>query len=91
MPELHAHFRSIQLEPHMYAAQWFLTFYTSRFPLSLAFRVMDLLLLDVWTLSLDILSFFNSTSKIHVHYFFYCTRIFMVRGLRFSFELDSLC
>ena len=56
MPELHAHFRSIQLEPHMYAAQWFLTFYTSRFPLPLAFRVMDLLLLDVCILSLNILS-----------------------------------
>ncbi|KAI0979903.1 hypothetical protein GJ496_005333, partial [Pomphorhynchus laevis] len=44
LPALHKHFENIKLEVHMYALQWFLTLFTSKFQIPFVFRVMDLLL-----------------------------------------------
>uniref|UniRef100_UPI00358DE5E4 rab GTPase-activating protein 1 isoform X3 n=1 Tax=Myxine glutinosa TaxID=7769 RepID=UPI00358DE5E4 len=46
IPELSAHFTSINLEAHMYASQWFLTLFTAKFPLYMVFHIMDLLLCE---------------------------------------------
>ncbi|GFX47453.1 rab GTPase-activating protein 1-like [Trichonephila clavipes] len=46
IPELHAHFTDLGIEMHMFASQWFLTLYTSKFPLVVVFYILDLFLLD---------------------------------------------
>ncbi|GIY53604.1 rab GTPase-activating protein 1 [Caerostris extrusa] len=46
IPELHAHFTDLGIEMHMFASQWFLTLYTSKFPLIVVFYILDLFLLD---------------------------------------------
>ncbi|XP_054720811.1 rab GTPase-activating protein 1-like [Uloborus diversus] len=46
LPELHAHFTDLGIEMHMFASQWFLTLYTSKFPLVVVFYILDLFLLD---------------------------------------------
>lgn len=46
IPELYAHFADLGIEMHMFASQWFLTLYTSKFPLIVVFYILDLFLLD---------------------------------------------
>ncbi|KFM66635.1 Rab GTPase-activating protein 1-like protein, partial [Stegodyphus mimosarum] len=40
IPELHAHFSDLGIEMHMFASQWFLTLYTSKFPLVVVFYIL---------------------------------------------------
>jgi hypothetical protein len=46
LPDLHAHFVELKIEPHMYASQWFLTIYTVKFPLPFVYRIMDIVLCE---------------------------------------------
>lgn len=46
MPDLHAHFTDLNIEPHMYASQWFLTIFTVKFPLQFVYRIMDIVLCE---------------------------------------------
>ncbi|XP_015930065.1 rab GTPase-activating protein 1 [Parasteatoda tepidariorum] len=46
IPELYAHFTDLGIEMHMFASQWFLTLYTSKFPLIVVFYILDIFLLD---------------------------------------------
>jgi chemotaxis protein histidine kinase CheA len=46
LPDLHAHFTDLSLEPSMYASQWFLTLFASSLPLSLVFRIIDVFLVE---------------------------------------------
>ncbi|KMQ94820.1 rab gtpase-activating protein 1 [Lasius niger] len=46
LPELHKHFCDRGVETHMFAAQWFLTLFTARFPLYLVFHILDVFLLQ---------------------------------------------
>eukprot|EP00794_Sanderia_malayensis_P016011 gene16011-17628_t len=46
LPSLHKHFQSLGVETHMFASQWFLTLFTSKFPLSLVYPVMDIILCE---------------------------------------------
>ncbi|PAA71694.1 hypothetical protein BOX15_Mlig023352g1 [Macrostomum lignano] len=43
-PEVFSHFKRLGCEPHMYASQWFLTLFTSKFPLTAVNRVLDVFL-----------------------------------------------
>jgi hypothetical protein len=44
IPTLYEHFVDLNIETHMYASQWFLTLYTSKFPLYMVCRIIDLFL-----------------------------------------------
>lgn len=46
MPELYSHFIDLNVETHMYASQWFLTLFTTKFPLNTVFLIIDQFLLD---------------------------------------------
>ncbi|XP_058799127.1 rab GTPase-activating protein 1-like isoform X2 [Phymastichus coffea] len=46
LPELYKHFCDRGIETHMFAAQWFLTLFTARFPLYLVFHILDVFLLQ---------------------------------------------
>ncbi|XP_054158022.1 ecotropic viral integration site 5 ortholog-like isoform X2 [Oppia nitens] len=46
LPELYMHFQSQNYFTSMYASSWFLTLFTSCLPLHIAYRVLDLILLD---------------------------------------------
>ncbi|XP_015113735.1 rab GTPase-activating protein 1-like [Diachasma alloeum] len=46
LPELYKHFFDLGVETHMFAAQWFLTLFTARFPLYLVFHILDVFLLQ---------------------------------------------
>jgi hypothetical protein len=46
LPELYEHFVDLNIEPHMYASQWFLTLFTAKFPLYMVFRILDLFLYE---------------------------------------------
>ncbi|XP_020707378.2 rab GTPase-activating protein 1-like isoform X3 [Athalia rosae] len=46
LPELYKHFCDRGVETHMFAAQWFLTLFTARFPLYLVFHILDVFLLQ---------------------------------------------
>lgn len=46
LPELYKHFYDRGVETHMFAAQWFLTLFTARFPLYLVFHIFDVFLLQ---------------------------------------------
>eukprot|EP00118_Oscarella_pearsei_P007400 m.35998 g.35998 ORF g.35998 m.35998 type:complete len:986 (+) comp32201_c1_seq2:207-3164(+) len=46
MPDLYTHFTELDVEPHMFASQWFLTLFTAKFPLSLVYRIVDIVLCD---------------------------------------------
>lgn len=46
LPDLHYHFRDVNVEMHMFASQWFLTLFTAKFPLFCVFRIIDLFLCD---------------------------------------------
>ncbi|XP_017764790.1 PREDICTED: rab GTPase-activating protein 1-like [Eufriesea mexicana] len=46
LPELYKHFCVRGVETHMFAAQWFLTLFTARFPLYLVFHILDVFLLQ---------------------------------------------
>ena len=41
LPDLHAHFKSEGVETHMFASQWFLTIFSAKFSLEVAYRAMD--------------------------------------------------
>ena len=41
LPSLHAHFKDLGVEAHMFSSQWFLTLFTAKFPLSLVYHVID--------------------------------------------------
>lgn len=43
LPDLHAHFKAIGVETHMYASQWFLTLFAAKFPLLTVYHVLDVL------------------------------------------------
>jgi len=43
IPSLHRHFEDIGIEAHMYASQWFITLFTSKFPLPLVYSILDLI------------------------------------------------
>ncbi len=62
LPSLYEHFLDLNIETHMYASQWFLTLYTSKFPLYMVYRIIDLFLFHgfnvirlAWLPSLQIL------------------------------------
>eukprot|EP00049_Salpingoeca_infusionum_P013724 m.256205 g.256205 ORF g.256205 m.256205 type:complete len:1083 (+) comp15513_c2_seq10:107-3355(+) len=42
VPEVATHFQEIGLETHMYASQWFLTLFATKFSLNFVYRVFDL-------------------------------------------------
>lgn len=44
LPELYDHLQDMNLEPHMYASQWFLTLFTAKFPLHMVFHILDIFL-----------------------------------------------
>lgn len=46
MPDLAQHFAAENVETHMFASQWFLTLYSSKFHLHAVFRILDLVLLE---------------------------------------------
>lgn len=46
MPDLYIHFADLNIETQMFAAQWFLTLFTTKFPLNVVFRIIDLFLLE---------------------------------------------
>ncbi|XP_043253805.1 rab GTPase-activating protein 1-like [Colletes gigas] len=46
LPELYKHFCDRGVETHMFAAQWFLTLFTARFPLYLVFHILDVFFLQ---------------------------------------------
>lgn len=54
LPELFCHFADLHIEAHMYASQWFLTLYTTKFPLNMVFMIIDLFLLDEMNVLLQI-------------------------------------
>ncbi|XP_027195339.1 GTPase activating protein and centrosome-associated [Dermatophagoides pteronyssinus] len=54
IPELYCHFIDLHIEAHMYASQWFLTLFTTKFPLNVVFRIIDLFLLDEMDVILQI-------------------------------------
>lgn len=45
-PELFAHFLDLNVETHMFASSWFLTLFTTKFPLNAVFLIIDLFLLE---------------------------------------------
>ena len=47
MQDLYLHFRALNIEVHMFASQWFLTLFTSKFPLCLVYQIMDIVLCEV--------------------------------------------
>ena len=49
LPDLYSHLQYNNVEAHMYASQWFLTLYTSKFPLPMVYRIMDVMLCEVET------------------------------------------
>jgi uncharacterized protein YukE len=61
LPELYEHFVDLNIEPHMYASQWFLTLFTAKFPLYMVFRILDLFLyegfLAIFSVALALLKF----------------------------------
>ncbi|KAL0275484.1 UNVERIFIED_CONTAM: hypothetical protein PYX00_003316 [Menopon gallinae] len=46
LPQLWQHLTDNNVEPHMFASQWFLTVFTARFPLYLVFHILDVFLLQ---------------------------------------------
>ena len=60
MPDLHQHFKRINIEPFQYASQWFLTVFTAKFPLNAVFYIMDVFLLSgietIFQIALSLLS-----------------------------------
>uniref|UniRef100_A0ABD2VXZ4 Rab-GAP TBC domain-containing protein n=1 Tax=Trichogramma kaykai TaxID=54128 RepID=A0ABD2VXZ4_9HYME len=46
LPDLYKHFCDRGIETHMFAAQWFLTLFTARFPLYLVFHILDVFLIQ---------------------------------------------
>ncbi|XP_028394922.1 EVI5-like protein isoform X2 [Dendronephthya gigantea] len=60
LPELHGHFKAQGFHTAMYASSWFLTLFSSVFPLNVAFRIMDMFICDgrdiLFRLSLAILT-----------------------------------
>eukprot|EP00117_Sycon_ciliatum_P035215 scpid28342/ scgid26743/ Rab GTPase-activating protein 1; GAP and centrosome-associated protein; Rab6 GTPase-activating protein GAPCenA len=44
MPDLAQHLAAESVETHMFASQWFLTLYSSKFPLHAVYRILDLFL-----------------------------------------------
>ncbi|UXI21031.1 hypothetical protein NH340_JMT06974 [Sarcoptes scabiei] len=54
LPELFCHFADLHIEAHMYASQWFLTLYTTKFPLNMVFMIIDLFLSDEMNVLLQI-------------------------------------
>ncbi|CAB4023734.1 ecotropic viral integration site 5 homolog isoform X4, partial [Paramuricea clavata] len=60
LPELHGHFKAQGFHTAMYASSWFLTLFSSVFPLNVAFRIMDMFICDgreiLFKLSLAILT-----------------------------------
>eukprot|EP00731_Ephydatia_muelleri_P024370 Em0016g641a len=46
MIDLSQHFQKNKIETHMFATQWFLTIFTTKFPLCFVYRVMDVFLCD---------------------------------------------
>ncbi|KAI1305376.1 Rab GTPase-activating protein 1 [Halotydeus destructor] len=46
LPNLYIHFANNGIEAHMYASQWFLTMFSSKFPLYVVYSILDIYLLD---------------------------------------------
>jgi len=46
MPDLFTHLSNLRIETHMFATQWFLTLFTTKFPLNVVFPILDLFLID---------------------------------------------
>ncbi|XP_040262667.1 rab GTPase-activating protein 1-like isoform X1 [Bufo bufo] len=63
LPDLYAHFASLNLEAHMYASQWFLSLFTAKFPLCMVFHIMDLLLCEGLTVIFQVALALLKTSK----------------------------
>lgn len=63
IPELYFHFMDLHIEAHMYASQWFLTLFTTKFPLNVVFLIIDLFLLDEMDVILQIALSFLQMAK----------------------------
>ncbi|KAG9483035.1 hypothetical protein GDO78_009133 [Eleutherodactylus coqui] len=63
LPDLYAHFVSLNLEAHMYASQWFLSLFTAKFPLCMVFHIMDLLLCEGLAIIFQVALALLKTSK----------------------------
>lgn len=46
LPNLHEHFQTIGVAVEMFASQWFLTLFASKFTLDLSYRIMDIFLCE---------------------------------------------
>lgn len=64
LPELYQHFNKIGIETHMYSSVWFLTLFTSKFPLHLVYYILDLFLANkfntIFQVSIALLSLSSS-------------------------------
>ena len=47
LPDLHKHFKQLNIETHMFSSQWFLTLFTAKFPLNMVYQVLDIFLCEV--------------------------------------------
>ncbi|XP_051977501.1 rab GTPase-activating protein 1-like isoform X2 [Xyrauchen texanus] len=63
LPDLWSHFQDLNLEAHMYAAQWFLTLFTAKFPLCMVFHITDLLLCEGLNIIFSVALALLKTSK----------------------------
>ena len=63
LPKLHSHLQKLEIPPTLYATAWFLTLFSSQFPLGLVIRLFDLIFLDgpdvVFKVAIVILSKFE--------------------------------
>ncbi|EDQ92963.1 uncharacterized protein MONBRDRAFT_22245 [Monosiga brevicollis MX1] len=46
LPDLYAHMKELRVETHMYASQWFLTLFATKFSLPLVYRIFDFFLAE---------------------------------------------
>jgi hypothetical protein len=58
IPSVYEHLQNLNIQTHMYASQWFLTLYTSKFPLYMVYRIIDLFLYHGFNVRLASFEFF---------------------------------
>lgn len=68
LPDVAKAFEDLGVKVHMFASQWFLTLFMTKFPLNLVFRIFDIFLAEVSLVLLFLFSFLNIHGTYELHF-----------------------
>lgn len=90
LSKLHQHFKHLELEPGMYASQWFMTLFAYNFPFSFVTRVWDVFFVRGWEIIFKVGIVLLSSLEQQLLHSGFEQIIVLIRDVRLTVDADKV-